>query len=172
MCFSAEELEYYNHATRILGALKSYDFSVHGPGDFSILIIHLRKILLLWREHVFSGRGVGALKSCDAYSRSTKIVRFFNAWAGRFLKNVSFIFEKFFYSDERMCFPVAGLKHYNNAMRILGALKSYDFVVHGPGDYLKFILYLRKIPLLRGEGVFSSRGIGAPKSCDTYSWST
>ena len=59
----AAELEHSNHATRILGALKSYDFSVHGPGDYSNFILHLRKILLLRREDVLSGRGVGALKS-------------------------------------------------------------------------------------------------------------
>ena len=71
---------------RIRGAPKSYDFSVHGSGDFSKFMLHLRKILLLWREDRFSGRGVGALKSCDAYSRSTKIIRFFCAWAERFFK--------------------------------------------------------------------------------------
>ena len=86
MYFPAAELEHWNPATRILGGLKSYDFSVHGPGDFSKFIRRLRKILSIRREDAFSGCGVGALKPCDAYSRSTKIVRSFCAWAGRFFK--------------------------------------------------------------------------------------
>ena len=70
---------------------------------------------------MFSAHGVGALKSCDAYSRSTEIVL---------------------------------------------------FSVHGPGDFLKFILLLRKILSLRREDVFAGREVGALKSCDTYSQST
>ena len=57
-----------------------------GRAIFLNLCFHLRKILLLRRDDGFSGRGLGALKSCDAYSRSTKLVRLFCAWAGWFFK--------------------------------------------------------------------------------------
>ena len=146
---------------RIPGALKLYDCSMHERDDLFKFILNRRIILLLQREDVFSGRGVEALKSCDAYSRSTQIVRFFCAWAGRFSKiypssskksftptrgcvfrprswsnkimrrvfsehrnrtiflcmsraifsNLFLIFEKFFYSDERIYFLAAELKH-------------------------------------------------------------
>ena len=56
---------------RILEALKSYDFSVHGPGDSLKLILRLRNICLLRQEDVVFGREVEALKSCDEYSQST-----------------------------------------------------------------------------------------------------
>ena len=84
--FSGRGVGALKPSTFIFGALKSYDFSVHGPGDFSKCILHLRKILSVRREDAFFSRWVGALKPCDAYSRSTKIVRFFCAWAGRFFK--------------------------------------------------------------------------------------
>ena len=86
MSFTTASLEHYNRTIPIPGAPKDYDFSVHGRGDFSKFIVHLRKILLRRREDVFSGRRVRALKSCDAYARSTKIVLFFCALAARFFE--------------------------------------------------------------------------------------
>ena len=84
----------------------------------------------------------------------------------------SFIAEKFYYCDERVSFATAGLEHYNHTILISAALQYYDFSVHGRGDFLKFILRLRKIPLRRWDGVFSSSGVGALKSCNAYSWNT
>ena len=97
--FSAAELEHWIQSMRILGALKSYDSTVHGPSDFSKFIPYLRKFLLLRQEDVFSGHGVRALKSCDAYARCTKIVRYGSC---DFLK-IYLLSSKNFFTPTRGC---------------------------------------------------------------------
>ena len=42
---------------------------------------------------------------------------------GPIFQNLSFVFEKFPYADERMCYPAAELEHWIHAMCILGTLE-------------------------------------------------
>ena len=119
---------------------------------------------------VFSGRGVTALKSCDSNSSSTKIVRFFGACTGRDISSFRFDLKKFRCFDENVRFAAVRVERENRVMRICEARKSYEVFEHVSGDifpfsfisnkfhfseerggFVKFILYLRKIPLRRRE---------------------
>ena len=65
VCFLAAGLERENHAMRIPGALKLYDFSVHRQGDILLFTLDLKTFVALRRELV-----------SRLQDKSTKILRY------------------------------------------------------------------------------------------------